>query len=292
MITSTGSAVGIGISTPTSGATLDVYNATQGNLFISSASTNDSCLRFYSGGNELVTLRSTGTGALRIETGTGSPAERIRVTATGLVGIGTTTPGTLLQIANSSTTYGAAFSILNTSNSKQWNFTVVGSGVTDRNGNLEINNNASDILFIKQTGEVVVKQRYLTVATETNNEIGVWVKGIGTHSTGYASIQSFATGVTYDTKLVFQENGGRVLIGQTTPNIAANGWNLQSDGGGHASFAINNNEAFIYNNRNTGTTYEIDFRTNSVERGKISVTDSGVSYITTPSDINLSLIHI
>ena len=73
----------------------------------------------------------------------------------------------------------------------------------------------------------------------------------------------------------------RVLIGQTSASLSANGWNLQSDGSGHASFAINNNEAFIFNNRNTGTTYEIDFRTNAIERGKISVTDSGVSYVTT-----------
>jgi len=79
----------------------------------------------------------------------------------------------------------------------------------------------------------------------------------------------------------------RVLVGQTTSDLGQNGWNLQADGGGHTSFAINNNEAFIFNNRNTGTTFEIDFRTNATERGKISVTDSGVSYITTPSDLNL-----
>jgi len=78
-----------------------------------------------------------------------------------------------------------------------------------------------------------------------------------------------------------------VLVGQTTGDLGQNGWQLQAAGGGHTSFAINNNEAFIFNNRNTGTTYEIDFRTNVIERGKISVTDSGVSYITTPSDLNL-----
>jgi hypothetical protein len=72
-----------------------------------------------------------------------------------------------------------------------------------------------------------------------------------------------------------------VLVGQTTGDLGQNGWQLQAAGGGHTSFAINNNEAFIFNNRNTGTTYEIDFRTNSVERGKISVTDSGTSYVTT-----------
>jgi hypothetical protein len=78
-----------------------------------------------------------------------------------------------------------------------------------------------------------------------------------------------------------------VLVGQTTGDLGQNGWQLQAAGGGHTSFAINNNEAFIFNNRNTGTTYEIDFRTNVIERGKISVTDSGVSYATQPSDRNL-----
>jgi hypothetical protein len=77
------------------------------------------------------------------------------------------------------------------------------------------------------------------------------------------------------------------LVGQSTADLGTNGWQLLAAGGGHTAFAINNNEAFIFNNRNTGTTYEIDFRTNAVERGKISVTDSGVSYATQPSDRNL-----
>jgi hypothetical protein len=72
-----------------------------------------------------------------------------------------------------------------------------------------------------------------------------------------------------------------VLVGQTTGDLGQNGWQLQAAGGGHTSFAINNNEAFIFNNRNSGTTYEIDFRTLGTERGKISVTDSGTSYVTT-----------
>jgi hypothetical protein len=146
-------------------------------------------------------------------------ANLFKVQGNGNVGIGTASPGTLLQVSGSSTTYGTAFSIYNTSNSKQWNFTAVGSGAGSRNGNLEINNNASDILFIKQSGEIVVKQRNLSVTSENSNDIGVWIKGIGTHSSGYASIQSFASDVTYDTNLVLQENGGRVGIGITNPSI-------------------------------------------------------------------------
>ena len=66
------------------------------------------------------------------------------------------------------------------------------------------------------SGEIIAKNRFMTFATGTSNEIGVWVKGVGSYSSGYASIQSFASDVTYDTKLVFQENGGKVLIGTTT----------------------------------------------------------------------------
>jgi hypothetical protein len=83
-------------------------------------------------------------------------------------------------------------------------------------------------------------------------------------------------------------SGGVILIGKTaTAAFGTAGWQFDAAGTGLAVFSINNNEAFIFNNINTGTTYEIDFRTNAVERGKISVTDSGVSYATQPSDRNL-----
>lgn len=88
----------------------------------------------------------------------------ITVLDNGNVGIGTSNPATLLQVAGSSTTYNTAFSIYNTSNYKQWNFTAVGSSAGSRSGNLEINNNAIDIFAINQNGYV----------------------GIGTTTPGYA----------------------------------------------------------------------------------------------------------
>lgn len=99
------------------------------------------------------------------------------ITSTGsAVGVGTSTPGTLLQVSGSSTTYSTAFSILNTSNSKQWNFTAVGSGAGSRNGNLEINNNAADIFAISQAG-------YIGIGTPTPSKlldmVGDTFAGIG-----------------------------------------------------------------------------------------------------------------
>ena len=96
---------------------------------------------------------------------------------------------------------------------------------------------------------------------------------------------SIADGTTYTERMRIT-SGGSVLIGQQTSSLSTNGWLLHGVGGGHTSFEITNNEAFIFNNRTTGTTYQIDFRTNSVERGSISVTDSATSY-NTSSDYRL-----
>jgi hypothetical protein len=77
-------------------------------------------------------------------------------------------------------------------------------------------------ILINNTGEVQITSRNLSVTNNVSNEIGVWLKGIGTYSSGYASLQSFASDVTYDTKLVLQENGGKVFIGTTSANITSN----------------------------------------------------------------------
>jgi hypothetical protein len=297
LIFDNGTQVGIGTNSILSGATLEVYNATQGNLFISSSGTNESCLRFFSGGNELVTLRSTGTGALRIETGTGSPAERLRITNTGLVGIGTNNPLALLDVCVLSS--GARRLLVNYADSI---VTIKGANDSNNGENLRLvgdnlffntgsSGNGTEKMRLTASGRLAIGRTSPGTALSVAGQSEQWQLALSTDTGSGAVIGSPSANV-----LAFGDWSGaekmridstRVLIGQTSASIATNGWNLQTDGGGHASFAISNNEAFIYNNRNTGTTYEIDFRTNSIERGKISVTDSGVSYITTPSDLNL-----
>lgn len=97
---------------------------------------------------------------------------------------------------------------------------VTGSGSSSTGGDMYFRVGSDTERFrITSGGEVRISSRNFAVTNNVSNEIGVWVKGIGTHSSGYASIQSFASDVTYDTNLVLQENGGRVGIGITNPSI-------------------------------------------------------------------------
>jgi hypothetical protein len=152
--------------------------------------------------------------------------------STGNIGIGTTTPNSLLHISGTTPA-----------------LTLTDSAATGNNGNTYIRSekvgvgyntlnyigfqhifkgggSETTFLQIDSAGEVQITSKNLVVTRNTSNEIGVWIKGIGTYTSGYASIQSFASDVTYDTKLVLQENGGNVLIGTTSNN----GTKLQVNG--------------------------------------------------------------
>ena len=91
----------------------------------------------------------------------GSPSGSYKLEVTGTAKVsstllvsGASTFSSAITLSTASTSYGSVFSIANTSNSKQWNFTTVGSGIAGRTGNLEINNNVADIFAITQAGNV------------------------------------------------------------------------------------------------------------------------------------------
>jgi hypothetical protein len=171
-----------------------------------------------------------------------SGTEYFRVRGDGRVGIGTSSPGYLLDVINGS------------------------------NPSLRVRNAAlggSATLLLETANDFTgTCQAYVRVLGSTGN-------GQSTLTFGTAGAISDATA----TERMRLNSSGNLLVGKTATGISTLGCEILGNGTAVFAFAVNNNEAVIFNNINTSTTYEIDFRTNAIERGKISVTDSGVSYL-------------
>ena len=262
-----GGNVGIGISSPVStdliGA-LTIVKKYQGDTPTSTTAqlyyTNQSALYLF-GRNSGISIISNNNEEGHIQFGNASTTRYARITT----GTGTSAVGGDMYFHVGSDT--ERMRITSGGN--------VGIGTTNPSAKLEIKGSADpyDILIGRyHGGNAKIVYAYQSGA-DGYLELRTGADATVTKLSGYTGTPSY-----------FLSN---ILVGQTTGDLNTNGWQLQAAGGGHTAFAINNNEVFIFNNRNSGTTYEIDFRTLGTERGKISVTDSGVSYITTPSDLNL-----
>jgi hypothetical protein len=174
----------------------------------------------------------------RVGIKTGTPAYDLDVTGTFGVS-STSTFNSSVTLTTASTTYGSVFTIANTSNSKQWNFTAVGSATGVRSGNLEINNNASDILTISQSGNVGIfstapDQRLIIQCSGTNALIG-FKDSAGTSQNfigqGLNAGDIIATSSTND--LLFRTQGGNFLYSISNIEIA------RLTGGGSLGLGVN-----------------------------------------------------
>jgi hypothetical protein len=130
--------------------------------FYNSAHTTGSLMRIQGNGN--------------VGIGTTSPAYTLDVSGTGrftstLLVSGSSTFSSNILLSTASTSYGSVFTIANSSNSKQWNFTTVGSGIAGRTGNLEINNNVTDIFAITQAGNVGIGTTSTNYKLQVNGRI-------------------------------------------------------------------------------------------------------------------------
>jgi hypothetical protein len=255
-----------------------------------------------------------------ISTGSAKSASiAMTILQTGRVGIGTTNPTAQLQISSAS---GGLISINSTTTNSFRGITFQNNAASDSTEYAYIKYNATsgemryyanpaafggfttfysnntESMRITSDGKLLVgitsASGRITLAYDqsVNNQ---FINIVGTQ-TSYNQEWGFGIPTnskdlrTYDYTTGLERmritNGGVVLIGQSTSSLTDNGWQLSGVGGGHTAFQVTNNEAFIFNNRTGGTTYQIDFRTLQVERGAINVTDSGVAY-TTASDYRL-----
>ncbi len=239
--------VGIGTNSPASSANytaLNINGTTGSEIFLKGANTT---YGYMYGNAAAFVIDSNAATPIVFQTNTN---ERIRITSAGLVRINTTSTlgGGLLGL-NGNLEFGGTAG----GNYRITNYQA---------GYLAFDTDNTERMRITSGGEVQIYSRNLSVTKNTSNEIGVWVKGVGTHSSGYASIQSFASDVTYETKLVLQENGGSVLIGTTSipsayGKVTIRGTNQgltiqDAATNGYRSLYLQSGNLYFYNGTNEG----------------------------------------
>jgi hypothetical protein len=308
-ITSAGN-VGIGTTSPTS--SLDVRVAAEspatGRVALAAGTSNgaNDIFRWFDGTTLLGVFKNSGN----IGIGTSSPGQRLTIVTSGgspSINIFDGTSDCYLGIATSVNGYANGASAGDFVVRGATGLSFSSNGGTTTALRIESNGTTQIIAADNQTtngGYNTFGNLYVASATAQGTGIGGSISiggrfnGAGEYAT-FARIQgkkenssSGQTGgylafeVNTDVTNLLTErarinSSGNLLVGKTATGISTLGCEILGNGTAVFAFAVNNNEAIIFNNINTSTTYEIDFRTNAVERGKISVTDSGTSYITT-----------
>ena len=281
-----------------------------------------------------------------------SSTEKMRVNTSGRLLLGTTTDnGSLLQVAGSatftgalsgtsasfsstitistsSTTYGSAFYLANTSNSKQWNFTTVGSAISGRSGNLEINNNATDIFAITQSGNVGIGTTSPSAKLDVFGNIRLrrsddstqymdfyaasglgYIEGVNSASATYQPLVFRSGNNSGSVERMRISDSGNVGIGTSSPSGAA-GVALAINGGANQTrIALKNSVTgdaagdgfqIVLDAGGQDVTLEqrenaiLAFATNAIERmritsgGNVGIGTSSPSYILSVSQFNTS----
>jgi hypothetical protein len=239
--------------------------------------------------------------------GASSPTERMRIDSSGNVGIGTSSPRSLLNVEGSGAT-GGVLTLENASTSMgtseelgsiEFYSSDTSSGGTGVKGKISsVNDSAlgTDYALVfsngRSSGGVNVLTERMRIDSSGNVGIGTSSPATALHVTGVSRTQRigsvnafewyvsstnryFLTDVTNAAERLSIDNAGNLLVGKTATGIATAGAELSPTGDG--KFTVNGNTC-IYVNRLTDDGTLVSLRQAGVEEGTISVSGTTVSY--------------
>jgi hypothetical protein len=248
-----GGSVGIGTSSPSSPLTINASLSAPQFEITRSEQTNQGFTINAGGGN--VTFDSIdGTGVVNgryiFNSTIGSTTtERMRIDSTGNVGIGTSSPGAILDVGKA--------------------------------------NNAGDVDFrffnrgAGSTNSSVTIGMYPTNSSIRGGEIICFADNPGSGQFSMRFLTSNTTAVPSERMRI--DRSGNVLIGKTAADVTTNGFSVEPAG---TTFMTRGDNRPLILNRQSSTGSICDFRQASTTVGTVSVTGSGTTYNTT-SDIRL-----
>lgn len=175
----------VGIGTTSPAAALHINSSGTTNMYIQSAAANGAVLRYFVGTSEAASARVDASGNYYIETGLGSPTERMRITSGGNVLVGTSTDAGYKLYVNGTIATNDRFRATNYNGLSYPYNTSFGDG--------------TDASFTQ-----------LFAGSTAGYESGIYVYG---GNTSPANTVLFKTASTERMRIT---NGGNVLIGTTT----------------------------------------------------------------------------
>jgi hypothetical protein len=255
MITSTGSAVGIGTSSPI--GKFNVVAGTNLSLVVQDSGLADTIeLSSYSSGGGLRQML-IGASNLLFYTGTaggGSSTEKMRITTSGNVGIGESAPSCKLDIVGSSSAANT-FGILTLRNSSSAGISIGASGTSygwiqaniygSGAANIAINANGGNVGIGTDPGTkldvLVASNNKIQFGTGLSGSSGQYVGGFY-YESNKLTIQSFLVGTDYQ-PLLLAPNGGNVGVATTSPGskLEVFGAAQNSANTSNAIFKVNSN---------------------------------------------------